>query len=72
MGWMAKNRLSKNSVMLIGTKLARNGDKKGLDNLKCYEMERNAAKEIEKKEDELHKGGGGGGKERTKHPKNKN
>jgi hypothetical protein len=28
MGWMAKNRLSKNSVMLLGTELARNGDKK--------------------------------------------
>jgi hypothetical protein len=31
MGWMAKNRLSKNSVMLPGTKLARNGDKTGLE-----------------------------------------
>jgi hypothetical protein len=48
MGWMAKNRLSKNSAMLPGIKLARNGDKKGLEhrrwenknnygNLKCYE-----------------------------------
>jgi hypothetical protein len=54
MGWMAKNRLSKNSVMVPGTKLARNGDKKALDNLKCYAIGVTLRKRLKKEENELH------------------